>query len=133
MATLVKGDVLAPGRRSTVNCNNVSACLGRKGTHRNRHGRHRHAAWDALAKARSAARSTARPRLRPMPAYADSAYHAATGESGSTGGCSETFGFRGVKAKIGFPDVKSDVAVIRAVRSPVGEQMPLMVDYNRVA
>ncbi len=40
-------------------------------------------------------------------------------------------GFTGVKAKIGYPSVQEDVAVIRAIRSAVGEAVAIMVDYNQ--
>jgi mandelate racemase len=40
-------------------------------------------------------------------------------------------GFRGVKAKIGYPTVREDLAVIRAMRSAVGPDIALMVDYNQ--
>jgi mandelate racemase len=40
-------------------------------------------------------------------------------------------GFRGVKAKIGYPTVAEDVAVIRAIRAAVGEDVAVMVDYNQ--
>jgi mandelate racemase len=40
-------------------------------------------------------------------------------------------GFRGVKAKIGYPTVAGDVAVIRAIRKAVGDDVAVMVDYNQ--
>ncbi|HEY2028002.1 MAG TPA: enolase C-terminal domain-like protein [Myxococcales bacterium] len=40
-------------------------------------------------------------------------------------------GFRGVKAKIGYPTVREDVEVVRAMRSAVGPEVALMVDYNQ--
>ena len=40
-------------------------------------------------------------------------------------------GFKGVKAKIGYPAVSEDVAVIRAIRKAVGPEMAIMVDYNQ--
>lgn len=40
-------------------------------------------------------------------------------------------GFKGVKAKIGYPTVAEDVAVIRAMRSAAGAEMAIMVDYNQ--
>jgi mandelate racemase len=36
-----------------------------------------------------------------------------------------------VKAKIGYPDVREDVAVVRAMRGAVGDGVSLMVDYNQ--
>ncbi len=40
-------------------------------------------------------------------------------------------GFTGVKAKIGYPTVAEDVAVIRAIRSAAGSGVAIMVDYNQ--
>jgi mandelate racemase len=40
-------------------------------------------------------------------------------------------GFTGVKAKIGYPDVDEDVAVIRSIRDAVGPAVAIMVDYNQ--
>jgi mandelate racemase len=40
-------------------------------------------------------------------------------------------GFNGVKAKIGYPSVAEDVAVIRAMRAAGGPEMAIMVDYNQ--
>ena len=40
-------------------------------------------------------------------------------------------GFTGVKAKIGYPTVGEDVAVIRAMRKAVGDGVAIMVDYNQ--
>jgi mandelate racemase len=40
-------------------------------------------------------------------------------------------GFKGIKAKIGYPTVQEDVAVVRAMRKAVGADMSIMVDYNQ--
>ena len=40
-------------------------------------------------------------------------------------------GFTGVKAKIGYPTVAEDLAVIRAIRSAAGSEVAIMVDYNQ--
>jgi mandelate racemase len=40
-------------------------------------------------------------------------------------------GFRGVKAKIGYPQASEDVEVVRAMRSAVGPDIAIMVDYNQ--
>ncbi|HEU4893058.1 MAG TPA: enolase C-terminal domain-like protein [Vicinamibacterales bacterium] len=42
-----------------------------------------------------------------------------------------TRGFTAVKAKIGYPTVAEDVAVIRAIRSAAGDGVAIMVDYNQ--
>jgi mandelate racemase len=40
-------------------------------------------------------------------------------------------GFKAVKAKIGYPTVATDVAVIRAMRAATGPDVAIMVDYNQ--
>ena len=40
-------------------------------------------------------------------------------------------GFTGIKAKIGYPTVQEDVAVVRAMRKAAGADMAIMVDYNQ--
>ena len=40
-------------------------------------------------------------------------------------------GFAGIKAKIGYPTVGEDVAVVRAMRDAAGAAMAIMVDYNQ--
>jgi mandelate racemase len=40
-------------------------------------------------------------------------------------------GFRAVKAKVGYPSLKEDLAVVRALRSAVGDDAEIMVDYNQ--
>ena len=89
------------------------------------------ALWDALARAQEL------PLVRllggtpkSIPAYGAVGYDGATGSAE----VAETWakrGFRGVKAKIGYPGVSEDLAVVRAMRSAVGEEVSLMVDYNQ--
>lgn len=40
-------------------------------------------------------------------------------------------GFQGIKAKIGYPSVQEDLAVVRAMRKAAGDEMTIMVDYNQ--
>jgi mandelate racemase len=40
-------------------------------------------------------------------------------------------GFKAVKAKIGYPTVAEDLAVVRALRSAMGPDAAIMVDYNQ--
>jgi mandelate racemase len=40
-------------------------------------------------------------------------------------------GFTGIKAKIGYPTVQEDVAVVHAMRKAVGDKLSIMVDYNQ--
>ena len=40
-------------------------------------------------------------------------------------------GYRAIKIKIGYPDLKQDLATVRAVRQAIGDDVGLMVDYNQ--
>ena len=42
-----------------------------------------------------------------------------------------SLGFKGIKAKIGYPTVQQDVEVIEAMRKAAGEDIAIMVDYNQ--
>lgn len=89
------------------------------------------AAWDALARSRE----TALCRLlgaapRPVPAYGGIGYDGERDSAEAAGEWARR-GFKGVKAKIGYPSVEEDLAVIRAIRSAVGPDVAVMVDYNQ--
>ncbi len=89
------------------------------------------ALWDALARSHA----TRLVRLlggieKPIPAYGAIGYDGADA-SARTGEDWAKRGFTGVKAKIGYPTVQEDVAVIRAIRSAVGDNVAVMVDYNQ--
>jgi mandelate racemase len=92
------------------------------------------AAWDALAIA--AGVPLARllgGDLKPVPAYnscglglmekpaavADEAEKLLVG------------GFRAIKLRLGYPTAEEDLATVRAVRSRIGDEIGLMVDYNQ--
>ena len=91
------------------------------------------AAWDTLAKA------CAMPLVRllggeprPIPAYNS----CGLGIIGSERAAAEAQelaapGFLATKVRLGYPDVKTDVDVIRSVRRSSGEDIQLMVDYNQ--
>ena len=89
------------------------------------------ALWDALARSHR----TSLVRLlgaveKPVPAYGAIGYDGVDA-SARTGEAWARRGFTGVKAKIGYPSVQEDVAVIRAVRAAVGDRVAIMVDYNQ--
>jgi mandelate racemase len=89
------------------------------------------AAWDALARARNVPLCVllgADPR--PTPAYGGIGYDGER-ESARAAEAWANRGFRGVKAKIGYPTVEEDLAVVRAIRSAVGPGVAVMVDYNQ--
>src|SRR5918994_3175661 len=45
--------------------------------------------------------------------------------------CACWAGFLGVKYKIGYPDIRTDLAVVRAARKAGGDDLVVMVDYNQ--
>lgn len=89
------------------------------------------ALWDALARVHGL------PLVRLLGGSANPLRcYGAVGYDG-VDGCARTAerwaarGFRGIKAKIGYPTVQEDVAVIRAMRKAAGADMSIMVDYNQ--
>jgi mandelate racemase len=89
------------------------------------------ALWDALA--RSSGMSLAGllgGAEKPLRAYGAVGYDGVSGSAKVAEDWARR-GFRGVKAKIGYPDVKEDLEVIRAIRAAVGKDVAIMVDYNQ--
>jgi mandelate racemase len=89
------------------------------------------ALWDAFARRQGLPLHAALGgSARPIKAYGGIGYD---GVEGSAKGAEHwaRLGFKGVKAKIGYPTVEEDVAVIRAMRSAAGPGVALMVDYNQ--
>jgi mandelate racemase len=89
------------------------------------------AIWDTLARAANTSLIHLLGGVdKPIPAYGAIGYD---GEKGSAKVAEYLAkqGFRGVKAKIGYPTIKEDIAVIKAIRSAVGEDISIMVDYNQ--
>ena len=89
------------------------------------------ALWDALARTHH----TSLVRLlggieRPQRVYGAVGYDGAAGAARTAAGWAAR-GFTGVKAKIGYPDVQEDLAVVRAIREAVGPSVAIMVDYNQ--
>jgi mandelate racemase len=89
------------------------------------------ALWDALARGRG----TSLVRLlggveRPLQAYGAVGYDGPM-TSAQVAGEWASKGFKGVKAKIGYPTVKEDLEVIGAIRKAVGDDVAIMLDYNQ--
>jgi mandelate racemase len=89
------------------------------------------AVWDALARTSGLSLvALLGGAPRPIRAYGAIGYDGAKR-------CAEVAsewvrrGFTGVKAKIGYPSVREDVEVIRAIRSAAGDGVAIMVDYNQ--
>jgi mandelate racemase len=89
------------------------------------------ALWDALARLHgiSLVRLLGGVEKR-LPAYGAVGHDGATGSARGAEQWAKR-GFCGVKAKIGYPDVKEDIEVVRAMRSAVGDDIAIMVDYNQ--
>lgn len=89
------------------------------------------ALWDAYSRFQSA------PLYRLLGGSQQTIYaYAGTGFDGAVASANQAEawvkkGYRGVKAKIGYPTVNEDIAVVRAMRDAVGPDVELMVDYNQ--
>jgi mandelate racemase len=89
------------------------------------------ALWDALARTHQTSLTQLLGGIRkPIRVYGGVGYDGASGSAKAAEHWAR-LGFKGVKAKIGYPDVKEDVEVIRAMRAAVGDDVAIMVDYNR--
>ena len=91
------------------------------------------AAWDALAKACGLPLA----RLlggepREVPAYNSCGLGLIGAERAAEEAAELTApGFGAIKIRLGYPSIKTDVEVVRAVRASVGEDVALMSDYNQ--
>lgn len=89
------------------------------------------ALWDALARTHNVSLVRLLGGIeKPTQAYGAIGYDGVAGCAKSAEQWAK-LGFRGVKAKIGYPTVAEDIAVIRAIRKAAGESMAIMVDYNQ--
>src|SRR5579859_769090 len=89
------------------------------------------ALWDTLVRSHN----TSLVRLlsgveKPLRAYGAVGYDGVSGSARVAEDWARR-GFKGIKAKIGYPDLKEDLEVIRAMRSAVGKDVAIMVDYNQ--
>jgi len=127
---LVKGDVLAPAEVEQKLAKRFRL-LGPQGLVGIALAAIDMALWDALARVHSM------PLVRllggvekPVRAYGAVGYDGVQ-NSGKGAESWAKRGFTGVKAKIGYPTVQEDVAVVRAIRKAAGDNMAIMVDYNQ--
>lgn len=89
------------------------------------------ALWDALARTQGVSLVRLLGAVeRPVPVYGAVGYDGPEESARVAAGWVER-GFTGVKAKIGYPTVSEDVAVVRAMRKAVGDSVAVMVDYNQ--
>jgi mandelate racemase len=89
------------------------------------------ALWDAAARAAGLPlHRLLGAQARPVQAYAGVGFDGVEGSARAAEQWARR-GFRAVKAKIGYPTLEEDLAVVRAMRSAVGPGVQLMVDYNQ--
>jgi mandelate racemase len=89
------------------------------------------ALWDALARVHNLPLVHLLGGVeKPLPAYGAVGYDGVEGCAKAAEQWARR-GFRGMKAKIGYPTVQEDVAVVRAMREAAGADMAIMVDYNQ--
>src|SRR5437867_9631252 len=89
------------------------------------------ALWDALARTHNSSLVHLLGGVeKPVKAYGAIGYDGPSGSAKIAERWAKR-GFTGVKAKIGYPTVNEDVAVIRAIREAVGNEVAIMVDYNQ--
>lgn len=89
------------------------------------------AAWDALAVAHGVPLTRllgAQPR--PIQAY-HSLGMIPVSAAGDSAQQTVARGFRGMKIKLGRPSLEGDLAVVRAVRGALPDEVALMVDFNQ--
>jgi mandelate racemase len=91
------------------------------------------AAWDALAKiARMPLVRLLGGVRRALPAY-NSCGMGLIGPELAGDEAEELIspGFRGLKVRLGYPELSTDLAVVRAARERIGRDIAVMVDYNQ--
>jgi mandelate racemase len=89
------------------------------------------ALWDALARSRGVGLHALLGAARkPVACYGGVGYDGER-ESARAAEAWAKRGMKGVKAKIGYPTLAEDIAVVRAMRSAVGAGLAIMVDYNQ--
>ena len=130
LETLVKGEMLAPAEIEQKLAKRFRL-LGTQGLVGIALAAIDMALWDALARAHGM------PLVRLLGgAEKGIRAYGAVGYDG-VDGCAKTAdgwakrGFAGIKAKIGYPTVQEDLAVVRAMRKAAGDDMEIMVDYNQ--
>ena len=89
------------------------------------------ALWDAQARRQQTSLTALLGGThRPVQAYGSVGYDGAAPSARAAEKWAERK-IRGIKLKIGYPTVGEDLAVIRAVRAAVGNELAIMVDYNQ--
>jgi len=127
---LVKGDVLAPAEVEQKLARRFRL-LGTQGLVGIALAAIDMALWDALARVNSLPLVRLLGGVdRPVRPYGAVGYDGVAGSAATAEKWAKR-GFTGIKAKIGYPTVKEDVAVVRAMRKAAGDGLAIMVDYNQ--
>jgi mandelate racemase len=89
------------------------------------------ALWDALARVHGVSLVRLLGGVeKPLRPYGAVGYDGVAGSAAAAEQLAKR-GFTGLKAKIGYPTVGEDVAVVRAMRKAAGDDIAIMVDYNQ--
>jgi len=89
------------------------------------------ALWDALARSRGEGlHATLGAAPKAVACYGGIGYDGER-ESARAAEAWAKQGMKGVKAKVGYPTLAEDIAVIRAMKTAVGPGVAVMVDYNQ--
>lgn len=132
LAPLIKGDPVAPFELDQK-LQRRFRLLGAKGIAGMAMAGIDMAAWDALAKARAMPLAgLLGGEVRPIAAYNS----CGLGMIGRERAAAEAEllvapGFRAIKVRLGYPELRMDIAVVRAVRRSIGDEVHLMADYNQ--
>ena len=128
--SLVKGDVLAPAETEQKFARRFRL-LGSQGLVGMALSAIDMALWDALARLHGVSLTRILGGTeKAIPAYGAVGYDG-EGKSARVAEDWAKRGFTGVKAKIGYPTVAEDVAVIRAMHKAAGPDVAIMVDFNQ--
>lgn len=132
LAPLIQGDAVAP-RELERKLQAQFRLLGAKGIAAMALAGLDMAAWDALAKSRGMplAKLLGGERRR-IPAYNS----CGLGMIGAERAADEAQqlaapGFDAIKVRLGYPELKTDIGVVRAVKRAIGDEVLLMSDYNQ--
>ena len=127
----LRGDVVAPAEIS-AKLNQSFRLVGPQGLTGMAMAAVDMAAWDACAKAANL------PLVRllgavpkPIPAYQSRGLGIIGPEKAGEEAARLIPGFRAIKARLGYPDIETDVAVIREVRKALNPGVLVMTDYNQ--
>lgn len=89
------------------------------------------ALWDAMARTQQLPLyKLLGSAARPLACYAGVGFDGEAGSAIAAEAWAKK-GFTAVKAKIGYPTLVQDIAVVRAMRAAVGPDVQIMVDYNQ--